>query len=73
MIKKYSGRAEEPLECLQFDQGEDRWLCTLMLRQGYRVQYCALAFAKTYAPTGFAEFVRQYVTPGGGTSRLSEN
>jgi len=32
--------------------GEDRWLCTLMLQQGYRVEYCAASDALTYAPEG---------------------
>ncbi|KAH3754133.1 hypothetical protein DPMN_188794 [Dreissena polymorpha] len=32
--------------------GEDRWLCTLLLQQGYRVEYCAASDALTYAPEG---------------------
>jgi chitin synthase len=39
--------------------GEDRWLCTLLLQQGYRVEYCAAADALTYAPEGFEEFFNQ--------------
>ena len=39
--------------------GEDRWLCTLLLQQGYRVEYCAAADALTYAPEGFEEFYNQ--------------
>lgn len=39
--------------------GEDRWLCTLLLQQGYRVEYCAAADALTYAPEGFKEFYNQ--------------
>ena len=39
--------------------GEDRWLCTLLLQQGYRVEYCAAADALTYAPEGFREFFNQ--------------
>lgn len=32
--------------------GEDRWLCTLLLQQGFRVEYCAASDALTYAPEG---------------------
>jgi chitin synthase len=39
--------------------GEDRWLCTLLLQQGYRVDYAAAADAFTYAPEGFGEFFNQ--------------
>ena len=33
--------------------GEDRWLCTLLLQEGYRVEYCAASDALTYAPESF--------------------
>ena len=39
--------------------GEDRWLCTLLLQQGYRVEYSAAADALTYAPDTFKEFYNQ--------------
>jgi chitin synthase len=39
--------------------GEDRWLCTLLLQQGYKVDYCAGADAYTYAPETFDEFFIQ--------------
>ena len=39
--------------------GEDRWLCTLLLKQGYRVEYCAASDALTFAPEGFYEFYNQ--------------
>ena len=39
--------------------GEDRWLCTLLLQQGYRVEYCAASDALTYAPEDFKEFYNQ--------------
>ena len=39
--------------------GEDRWLCTLLLQQGYRVEYSAAADAYTYAPEEFNEFYNQ--------------
>ncbi|CAI9738242.1 Hypothetical predicted protein [Octopus vulgaris] len=39
--------------------GEDRWLSTLLLKRGYRVEYCAAADAMTFAPEGFKEFFNQ--------------
>lgn len=39
--------------------GEDRWLCTLLLQQGYRIEYCAAAEALTFAPEEFREFFNQ--------------
>jgi len=39
--------------------GEDRWLCTLLLQQGYRVEYCAASDSFTCAPEHFNEFFNQ--------------
>lgn len=39
--------------------GEDRWLCTLLLQQGHRIDYCAGADALTFAPETFNEFFNQ--------------
>lgn len=44
--------------CL-YISGEDRWLCTLLLQQGYRVDYSAAADALTYCPESFEEFFKQ--------------
>ena len=49
----------EPRHFVQYDQGEDRWLSTLMLKQGYRIEYAAASDAETYAPEGFEEFFNQ--------------
>ena len=40
-------------------KGEDRWLCTLLLKQRFRVEYCAASDALTFAPEGFYEFYKQ--------------
>ena len=45
--------------CLFLCIGEDRWLCTLMLQQGYKIEYCAAAEAITFAPEEFKEFFNQ--------------
>lgn len=41
--------------------GEDRWLCTLMLKQGWRVEYNAASDAYTNAPQEFKEFYNQVI------------
>lgn len=39
--------------------GEDRWLCTLILQAGYRVEYSAASDSYTHCPEGFNEFYNQ--------------
>ena len=45
--------------CVLLSAGEDRWLCTLLLQAGFKVEYCAASDAYTFAPEGFYEFYRQ--------------
>ncbi|KAH7726661.1 chitin synthase [Aphelenchoides avenae] len=59
VMHKYTKTACEPRHFVQYDQGEDRWLSTLLLKQGYRIEYAAAADAETYAPEGFDEFFNQ--------------
>ncbi|XP_021365805.1 uncharacterized protein LOC110458442 isoform X2 [Mizuhopecten yessoensis] len=59
VMKRYTTLPTEPAHYVQYDQGEDRWLCTLLLQQGYRVEYVAASDALTYAPEGFYEFYNQ--------------
>ncbi|CAI9724533.1 chitin synthase chs-1-like [Octopus vulgaris] len=59
VMRKYTILPTEPQHHLQFDQGEDRWLCTLLLQQGYKIGYCAAADAYTFAPETFNEFFNQ--------------
>ncbi|KAL4575675.1 hypothetical protein GN956_G27260, partial [Arapaima gigas] len=40
-------------------EGEDRWLCTLLLQQGWRVEYNAASDSYTNAPQEFKEFYNQ--------------
>jgi chitin synthase len=42
-----------------YGAGEDRWLCTLLLQRGYRVEYSAASDAYTQSPEGFDEFYNQ--------------
>ncbi|XP_035824770.1 chitin synthase chs-2 [Aplysia californica] len=59
VMRRYATTSTEARHYVQYDQGEDRWLCTLLLQQGYRVEYCAAADALTYCPEGFREFYNQ--------------
>ncbi|XP_060063085.1 chitin synthase chs-2-like [Ylistrum balloti] len=59
VMQRYTTLPSEPAHYVQYDQGEDRWLCTLLLQQGYRVEYVAASDALTYAPEGFYEFYNQ--------------
>lgn len=59
VMKKYTTRSDEARHYVQYDQGEDRWLCTLLLQRGYRVEYSAASDAYTHCPEGFTEFFNQ--------------
>ncbi|KAH7967299.1 hypothetical protein HPB49_023929 [Dermacentor silvarum] len=59
VMRRYTARSDEALHYVQYDQGEDRWLCTLLLQRGYRVEYSAASDAYTHCPEGFGEFYTQ--------------
>ncbi|XP_062375071.1 chitin synthase chs-2-like [Sardina pilchardus] len=59
IMKKYTTTATEASHYVQYDQGEDRWLCTLLLQQGWRVEYNAASDSYTNAPQEFKEFYNQ--------------
>jgi chitin synthase len=59
VMRKYTTMSSEPRHYVQYDQGEDRWLCTLLLQRGYRVEYSAASDAYTHCPEGFSEFFNQ--------------
>uniref|UniRef100_A0A7G3ABH8 chitin synthase n=1 Tax=Lutzomyia longipalpis TaxID=7200 RepID=A0A7G3ABH8_LUTLO len=59
VMKKYTTKSKEALHYVQYDQGEDRWLCTLLLKQKFRVEYSAASDAYTHSPEGFNEFYNQ--------------
>lgn len=58
-MAKYKSYAEAPIEKLQYDQGEDRWLCTLLLLAGGRIEYEAGAKCFTFAPEDLDTFYKQ--------------
>ena len=47
VMNTYTTVPTKPEHHVQYDQGEDRWLCTLLLQQGWRVEYSA-ASGKRY-------------------------
>ncbi|XP_077514188.1 chitin synthase chs-2-like isoform X1 [Amblyomma americanum] len=59
VLKTYCTKSTEALHFVQYDQGEDRWLCTLLLKQGYQVEYSAASDAYTRCPESFEEFFTQ--------------
>ncbi|XP_071166727.1 chitin synthase chs-2-like [Mytilus edulis] len=59
VARSYAIKTTEAGQYVQYDQGEDRWLSTLLLQQGYRIDYCAAADALTHAPETFSEFFNQ--------------
>ncbi|XP_060530267.1 chitin synthase chs-2-like [Cylas formicarius] len=59
VMARYTTKSEEARHYVQYDQGEDRWLCTLLLQRGYRVEYSAASDAYTHCPEGFNEFYNQ--------------
>lgn len=59
VMKKYTTKSDQARHYVQYDQGEDRWLCTLILKQRFRVEYSAASDAYTHCPEGFNEFFNQ--------------
>jgi hypothetical protein len=42
------------------NKGEDRWLSTLLVQQGYYIVYCSAAISMTYSPETFAVNIPLY-------------
>merc|ERR1719334_482213 len=59
VMARYTTKSNQARHYVQYDQGEDRWLCTLLLQRGYRVEYSAASDAYTACPEGFSEFFNQ--------------
>ncbi|XP_029023432.3 chitin synthase chs-2-like [Betta splendens] len=59
VMKTYATKSTEASHFIQYDQGEDRWLCTLLLKRGWRVEYNAASDAYTNAPEDFKELFNQ--------------
>ena len=59
VLETYSTLATNGVEFLMKDMGEDRWLCTLLIKKGWRLEYCAISEDLTYCPLDFGEFYGQ--------------
>ncbi|GAB1607942.1 chitin synthase chs-2-like [Argonauta hians] len=59
VLPLYSSTVNEAFDFLIKDMGEDRWFCTLMLKCGWRIDYCAVADNSTHCPDNFEEFFKQ--------------
>ncbi|CAF0773385.1 unnamed protein product [Brachionus calyciflorus] len=59
ILNVYTTKSTEASHCVQYDQGEDRWLSTLIVQQGYYIVYCSAATSYTYSPETFNEYYNQ--------------
>jgi len=59
VLKTFTRMAGTGKHLVQFEQGEDRWLSTLLLKRGYKIDFCAASDAKTYVPDTFLDFFIQ--------------
>ena len=59
VVLEFSKETKTAVDCIQHDQGEDRWLCTLLIERGWRIEYSAVSDAKTICPETFTEFYNQ--------------
>ncbi|XP_048748701.2 uncharacterized protein LOC125660927 isoform X3 [Ostrea edulis] len=59
IVPTYASNVERAFDFLIKDMGEDRWLCTLMVQSGWRIEYCAASENETYCPEEFEEFYKQ--------------
>ena len=59
VLKEYSSEVQGAADFLTKDMGEDRWLCTLLIQRGWRLDYCAISEDHTYCPESFDEFYKQ--------------
>ncbi|XP_052223002.1 uncharacterized protein LOC127838915 isoform X43 [Dreissena polymorpha] len=59
VLPKYATDVKHAYDFLTKDMGEDRWLCTLMVQKGWRIEYCAAAENRTFCPDRFDEFFKQ--------------
>ena len=59
VMAQYRDQAKCPREKLMYDQGEDRWLCTLLLLTGGRIEFEAGSHCQTFAPEDLSTFFKQ--------------
>ena len=59
VLDTYSSKVNNGFEFLTKDMGEDRWLCTLLIKKGWRLEYSAVSQDSTFCPETFEEFYKQ--------------
>ena len=59
VVQIYASNVSLAKDFLTKDMGEDRWLCTLLVQHGWRLEYCAVAENFTFCPDHFEEFYKQ--------------
>ena len=59
VLDTYSSNVENGFDFLTKDMGEDRWLCTLLIQKGWRLDYSAVSQDYTFCPDTFEEFYKQ--------------
>ena len=59
VVTQYQANVNGATDFLTKDMGEDRWLCTLLIRSKYRLEYAAYSSNTTFCPDSFNEFYNQ--------------
>lgn len=59
VLKRLTQVPVKPEDYVLHNQGEDRWLCFLLLQQGWRVEFSAACDSFTACPVTFKEFYNQ--------------
>ena len=59
VVQIYASNVSLAKDFLTKDMGEDRWLCTLLVQHGWRLEYCAVSENFTFCPDQFEEFYKQ--------------
>ncbi|XP_035669150.1 chitin synthase chs-2-like [Branchiostoma floridae] len=59
VLEEYRSDVEEASDFLTKDMGEDRWFTTLLVKAGWKINYCAGAVDSTHCPEEFGEFWKQ--------------
>ncbi|KAK7088556.1 hypothetical protein V1264_022464 [Littorina saxatilis] len=59
VMTTFSRPSSSAFDTLVKDHGEDRWLCTLMMQKGWKLEYADNCHNSTHCPETCGEFLRQ--------------
>ncbi|OQV22974.1 hypothetical protein BV898_03025 [Hypsibius exemplaris] len=59
VVKKFAMIPEDSKEFVQFRLGNEQWLCSLLVKQGYKVEYCAAVDASIHVPETFSAYIKE--------------